>query len=210
MRRTCCMIKLTILSLVFCSNVFASPFLNVDSGGQLCGAKNVVVDGKRYIVEFIDGEYFSIFGYAEPVFGSLSTAKRASQVLLQTVFLDSTYGAFDTGLSLISGIDLDDAISGSAVILTPFYVDILVPEYVEGYGTVSSVGAVNGSSDFEDFVCDVCIETTDSTIAPSFSPSDVDYVYAYWTPVPEPSTIVLVFFGLFVVHLIAKLNKVRF
>ena len=78
------------------------------SGGQLMGAKNVEVNGTKYDVSFVDGTCIAIFDGCDEVsdftFHTQADATAASEVLMNTVFVDGPLGDFDTRPDLTNGI----------------------------------------------------------------------------------------------------------
>ena len=97
---------LTLVAFLAVSSLGSAATLSV-VGGELVGASNVVVDGKRYDVAFRDGTCASLFTGCDSVtdltFDNASDALLASQALLDQVVIDSAGGAFDEIPSLTSG-----------------------------------------------------------------------------------------------------------
>ena len=83
----------------------ADVILNVDGGGNLTGAQNVVVDGKLYDVTLGGGSCDSLFDGCNPANFDFSEADGlgAAQALVDQVFIDSAAGLFDTDPELTSG-----------------------------------------------------------------------------------------------------------
>ena len=112
--------------------------LDVDSTGHLMGATNVDVNGASYDVQFLDGSCISRFLNCNPdlfAFNNEADATAASQALLDSVFIDSTLGLFDTDPELTSGCLSTEV----CAVLTPYG---LVPHYPH---LVSVVVARNGA-----------------------------------------------------------------
>ena len=88
--------------------VAATPAMAVEyviEGGLLVRANNVMVNGQRYSVTFLDGTCISLFGgcNASGVTMDVGTALAAANALDQQVFLDGPFGAFDSRPELTRG-----------------------------------------------------------------------------------------------------------
>jgi hypothetical protein len=98
----------------------ATVILDIDTNGQLFGAKNVDVEGVLYNVSFVEDSCIAIFDGCNDVsdfdFQSVATASAAAQALLDQVLLDSGLGLFDTNPSLVNGIGS----SSSSHLMIPF------------------------------------------------------------------------------------------
>ena len=78
----------------------------VDGMGNLLGARNVIVNGVRYDVEFVDGKCADVYGICDTsafAFQSEPSASLASQALLSAVLLNGAEGMFDTTPALTRG-----------------------------------------------------------------------------------------------------------
>jgi hypothetical protein len=185
--------RMFILSVVlfFVAGAAQAATLNVVAG-ELRGASGVDVGGTFYDVQFLDGTCIDLFNGCDALsdftFNSLASATLASQALLDQVFLDGAEGNFDSQPSLTRGCEA----ASSCFSLTPyngngpnngfifFAVDLSA---AENY-TIPSTDAVDQINNFLVF--------DDST---SFS----KYTWAVFspaTPVPEPSTALLLLLGL--------------
>jgi hypothetical protein len=96
-----------IACLVVCAiPLHAAPVLQI-TGGVLTGAKGVEVSGVLYDVEFKDGTCVALFSgcnqVSDFVFQSQVAAAAAAQALLNSVFLDSAFGQFDSQPALTNG-----------------------------------------------------------------------------------------------------------
>ena len=155
----------------------ALPILDVDSNGQLLGASNVDVNGSLYDVEFVEGNCFTIFNNCDEesfTFTTQAAARAASSALLEQVFTDSDLGNFDSAPYLTAGCTASNLCEARTPYLIAFGVrlDIAVNsafEYLDGFRTVETSFA---------------------------APSRPDAIWAVWTAIPEPSTILLLAFGL--------------
>lgn len=152
--------------------------LNV-SGGELLGASGVDVGGNLYDVEFLDGTCIDLFNGCDSVsdftFTTMSDAFAAAQALLDQVFIDGAAGPFDTHPELTAGCED----------LTICYAFTL---YDLSAPNVTLVAARNGVS-ADSTIIGGQLDSSDLVAAPA-------YVYAAWTPVPEPSTALLMGLGL--------------
>lgn len=69
------------------------------SDGVLTGAKNVVVEGARYNVSFVDGTCAEVFSGCSTTnfsFRTEGSARAAAQALFDSVFVDGLEGSFDS------------------------------------------------------------------------------------------------------------------
>ena len=87
--------------------------------GGLLGATGVLVDGKFYDVDFVDGTCPDVFGVCDEAhfaFTTASTALAASKALLDQVLLDGPLGNFDSNPMLTNGC----FVTTSCWALTPY------------------------------------------------------------------------------------------
>jgi len=100
---TCCSVFTTVATF----SGIAAPTLLVNESGVLTGAKNVLVDDRRYGVEFVDGTCASLYRGCDDDgdFGlsNVEEANAAFAALLETVFVDSSLGSFGSRLDLVRG-----------------------------------------------------------------------------------------------------------
>ena len=153
-------------------------------GGQLMGASDVLVDGSLYDVQFLDGTCIALFNGCDDVsdftFQTDGAASLASEALLDQVFLDGGAGLFDSEPDSTTGCTFSFVCSA----ITP---------YTPGLDGLVQNGSV--AVNFQSI-------SGDDTEAPSAWPASTDttlqtdYVYASWTPVPEPGTAILMGLGL--------------
>lgn len=151
------------------------------SGDKLQGATGVNVGGTLYNVEFIDGSCVDVFSGCDQAtdfaFHTIPLALMASQALLDQVFLDTLLGDFDSRPELTNGIT------------SPFRSQILTPYIGDG---LTSWGAIAYNSPPASF----------DTTGEYFTSSNYDLslasqsVYARWSRVPEPATMMLLGAGL--------------
>lgn len=163
----------------------ATPTLVVE-GGELLGAKGVLVGGSLYDVAFKDGQCFGLYGLCNSAdlfpFNTVDTATAASTALMDQVFVDGPFGNFDTDPGLTAGV------SAGTV-----YASIITP-----YGLQSSTLKIV-------FLQQSVDETFDYTLASTLPGTTTDTtiysgdVFAVWSPsapVPEPAETVLLLTGL--------------
>lgn len=182
-----CATRLVILAIAISFGAQSqAATLNV-VGGQLLGASDVVVDGSLYEVEFLGGTCIALFSGCDDVsdftFQSQAAAVSASQALLDQVFVDGASGNFDSLPQLSFGC------SDSSVchVLTPHGFTVSNPGIIETSDVLnySALGPDNDQVLTKDVV--VTFDLTAST----------NFTYAVWSsPVPEPSTALLMGFGL--------------
>ncbi len=156
-------------------------------GGQLRGASGVDVDGSLYDVEFLGGTCIALFNGCDDVsdftFQSNATAILASQALLDQVFLDGALGNFDSLPQLSFGCS-DPSVCH---VLTPHGFTATNPGIIE---TSDLRNFASPSSDNDAIFTKDVVVTFDLTTSTNFT-------YAVWSsPVPEPSTALLMGFGL--------------
>ena len=156
-------------------------------GGQLLGASDVIVDGSLYDVEFLSGTCIALFNGCDDVsdftFQSQAAAISASQVLLDQVFLDGPSGDFDS----LPQLSLGCSDSSVCHVLTPHGFTVSNPGTIDT-SDVRNFAPLSSDNDAS-FTKDVVV-TLDLTTSTNFT-------YAVWSrPVPEPSTALLMGFGL--------------
>ena len=156
-------------------------------GGQLLGASDVIVDGSLYDVEFLGGTCIALFNGCDDLsdfmFQSQAAAISASQALLDQVFLDGASGNFDSLPQLSFGCS-DPSVCH---VLTPYGFTATNPGIIE---TSDSRNFASPSSDNDAIFTKDVVVTFDLTTSTNFT-------YAVWSsPVPEPSTALLMGFGL--------------
>jgi hypothetical protein len=159
-------------------------------GGQLMGASDVLVDGSLYDVQFLDGTCIDLYNGCDDTsdftFQTSASAFLASQALLDQVFLDGPLGLFDVSPLLTNGC----SDSGACVAATPYFSG--------GSGLyLYERGAYNWWAKGPDL--DHVLDP--ATRSPSLNYASLDFtgtthVWAVWSPVPEPSTALLLGLGL--------------
>lgn len=161
------------------------------SNGILTGATGVVIDSTTYDVAFRDGTCAALFSGCDSVsdfaFSDLAAAQRASQSLLDQVFVDDLPGGqFNAFVGRVAGCP--ELVSCS--VLTPFG---LLPSSVDTYA------AVQVTAPF------IFVESTarnSSILALGDFGTNGSTVYAVWSevgvaqPIPEPGTLNLIAAGL--------------
>lgn len=157
------------------------------AGGKLTGASGVEVDGVLYDVEFRDGTCIALFDGCDSAsdftFKDETSAKHASQALLDSVFIDQgdSTQAYDTNPALTAGCGFP----GECVVVTPYSVAISPPS------PLSTITAYN-----EDIIATDAVFLTTLSRSTDTGPH-LDVVFAVWTiaEVPEPSTVLLLTSG---------------
>lgn len=145
----------------------AAVVYQFDANGEVTGAKNVLVNGSLYDVEFKEGSCYALFDLCtnttQFVFSTQAQAQAASAALLSQVFV----GVHDTDPTLLAVVPWYQTIVGA---ITP---------YAMGSGATSGrvlvTVAQNGADEIYDEVQDSQIGTTSSTFLGS-----ADF-FAYWT-----------------------------
>ena len=119
--------SLSLALVLLLSGTASAASLVVDGDGQLQGARDVLVSGVLYEVQFRDDSFANIFGDAS----GLDANSRADgvlfgQALLDQVLIDSGAGLFDTDPELTNGCtNFNDC-----RVFIPFAVDALVSSVV--------------------------------------------------------------------------------
>lgn len=163
----------------------AAPTLVVE-GGELLGARGVLVGSSLFDVEFKDGACFGLYGLCNSAdlfpFNTVETATAASTALMEQVFVDGPLGNFDTDPGLTAGVSAGTIYSA---IITP-------------YGLQSSTLKIVFLQQSVDEAFDY---TLASTLAGTTSDTTIysGDVFAVWSPsapVPEPAETALLLTGL--------------
>lgn len=194
-RLTLLLISLTVF-LLAATPVFAAPMLQIDSSGQLIGAIGVDVVGTLYDVTFMDGTCVNLYDGCDLVdlpFQTQIMAIHAANAL-GTVFVDGSFGLFDSDPSLTNGCsDPDFCFTHTPYVLG--WIDLSLTTYVN----VRSSFAPSVRDEVFTFFANPGIDTeTSSQFPPPMN------TFALWsltqpavpTSMPEPTTMVLLGTGL--------------
>jgi hypothetical protein len=189
--------RMFILSVVlfFVAGAAQAATLNVVAG-ELRGASGVDVGGTFYDVQFLDGTCIDLFNGCDALsdftFNSLASATLASQALLDQVFLDGAEGNFDSQPSLTRGCEA----ASSCFSLTPyngngpnngfifFDLDMVIANNSSGFNNVGHVDF------FDEEGFGLVFQDSSSFSEHTWA------VFSPATPVPEPSTALLLVLGL--------------
>lgn len=185
----------------------ASPILNIDENGLLMGASDVDVAGMLFSVEFVDGTCAGIFNGCDDAsdfaFSTIGEARAAAQALLDTVFIDGTFGYFDTDPTRVAGCPGSPNVLGSCLALIPYSSTLITGQNGDQSFNVSANNrplnnsdVIGGSSTHLD------LYHTGDCRPPHFCrPSWAPYsTWAVWSPqvitAPESGTLILLGSGL--------------
>lgn len=182
---------LTVL-LLLCS-LSVQAVVHEVSGGQLTGAKNVLVDvdgdpntaSLIFDVEFVDGTFATVFNSTIPSFHqSEAAAIQFGNALFDQVFVDIPNGlAFDSSPELTTGCTS----TTSCIALIPFNVQFYVNSV-----RVNNTAVVSDSAPFAQVDYPDINKTNDSgQVWARFAPSQASVA-----AVPEPSTYAMLLAGL--------------
>jgi hypothetical protein len=190
-----------IFGYVFISGAVAAPILHVNEDGILTGASGVIVLGKSYDVSFRDGTCAQNFNGCDTEmdfpFSSRADGEAAMQALLDTVFIDSAQGAFDSSPALTFGCGNSEW----CAVYSPsfFYAQTQAPWYTSLWAVAA--GNSNGRIIWSDEVrYDFFLTRTDflwagyTIVADRDLTGDTQRTWAVWSPstsVPEPTTLAL-------------------
>lgn len=145
------------------------------STGILLGAKNVLVSGAYYDVEFVDGSCVQVYSGCDEAtdfaIDTLAGATAATQALMDQVFLDVAAGSFDTRPELIRGC----AFGRRCIAIT---------KYIPGF-VITSPRTVNDQNEAFD---GVVVGGSDAySQQPATSTTNSGQVtFARWSPAPLP------------------------
>ena len=185
---------LALAGLTIATSASAVPILNIHAeSGLLLGARNVMVQGFAYDVEFVNGTCADIFsGCDHPLdfaFSDLTSVRAAGFALLDQVFLDGSGYLFDSYAGLTAGCGDPLPTRTSCYIHTPFSRLLLGDDTTRGlyYDLTMNGGATHIDMDWV------------IGGGPVGLPLDPWYgnggtTWARWTQpasVPEPSTLAL-------------------
>jgi hypothetical protein len=183
--------RMFILSVVlfFVAGAAQAATLNVVAG-ELRGASGVDVGGNFYDVQFLDGTCIDLFNGCDEAsdftFNSLASATLASQALSDQVFLDGAEGNFDSQSFLTRGCL--PFLGVGCFLFTPFNI-------TNGTGVVTSY-LLNQSFDSIDDVGELNLFSYSILTDPSSEFPSTWALFSPATPVPEPSTALLLVLGL--------------
>lgn len=114
-----------LLTLLFSATTSAAVIKLDIRDGQLHGASNIGIDGTLYDVEFFEGTCEDVFSgcttTSNLLFNSLELAKKATQTIIDLLFVDSSSGQFGNMPYLTFGCD-DSA--NQCSVDTPYKVEI--------------------------------------------------------------------------------------
>lgn len=171
----------------------ASVILQIDANGNLTGAKDVLVNGALYDVQFLDGTCIALFNGCDApsdfTFTDHIQATYAATALLDLVFIDfSPTALFDSEPQKTIGCSDTDI----CYVITPFALTEPTRAYELDASSANNSSPSNGNPDRVGF--------SGPNRASDFSlPIFHKHTYALWIPVisaPEPGTIMLLSLGI--------------
>lgn len=171
-------------ALVFGATAAPAATILVNGLGTLLRAEDVIVGSQSYAVDFLDGTCIDLFGGCNEAtdftFMNSEDALAASEALLAQVFIDASWGLFDSSPSPPRGCDVP---THRCVIFTPFgFVDPLAVTVAVAINTRLE----SGDAASADFLASPDLDTSFDSAA----------TYARWALIPEPGTGLLMTGGL--------------
>ena len=158
------------------------------SGGKLVGATNLLIDGKAYNLELVEGTCAQVYGSCDSnagfTFKTRETALLAGRAIVSQVLLDTAQGNFKSDYTKTFGCAANNTFftGGACYIYLPYSVNASNIPVVGVFN--SDVAGGNESA------------SAGNAATPSFDTANQDWVvWARFEAVPEPSSWALLIAG---------------
>jgi hypothetical protein len=191
------------LILAIAALMFAQPASAANltvSGGELVGATNLLIDGKAYNLELVEGTCAQVFGQCDSnaafTFKTRETALIAGRAIVDQVLIDGAQGNFKSDYTKTFGCEPNNVFftGGACFIYLPYSVNSANIPVIGVFNSDVAGGNESASAG------NAATPTLDTT-------GQAHLVWARFTAVPEPSSWALLIAGFAAIGGAARLRK---